>query len=235
MFWPSNYIPSFDGDRHWEVLANAARVSVQKWRGCWFYFPLESTGNKWTTGFQKNSLFSWLCSAWAEKKKMLLKYIPRARSLKTGCEVFSTHNHKHNLDQSWSKQLPLFWLMLYRFFGIILIISNGTSVLLSILLPSWCCPNNRYFHSNHCLIVEANDWIRGGSPLWTGSVLQTTTHLYIWQTGKTPTLQREILLGQSIAKITYPYTTLIQNPVSWALTYNHQYEGLCLFCYTTFK
>lgn len=170
-----------------------------------------------------------------KKKKMLLKYIPRARSLKTGCEVFSTHNHKHNLDQSWPKQLPLFWLMLYCFFGIILIISNGTSVLLSILLPSWCCPNNRYFHSNHCLIVEANDWIRGGSPLWTGSVLQTTTHLHIWQTGKTLTLQREILLGQSIAKITYPYTTLIQNPVSWALTYNHQYEGLCLFCYTTFK
>lgn len=177
-------------------------------------------------------LLALLCLS--RKKKMLLKYIPRAQSLKTGCEVFSTQNHKHNLDQCQPKHLPLFWLLLYRVFCIILIISNGASVLLLILLPSWCCPNNRHFHLNHCITVEANDQMKG----WQFTLKRfslTNHHTSLHLTGWTLTLQRNILLGQSITKIIYLYTTHFQNPMSWAFNYNHQYENLYLFCYTTFK
>lgn len=168
------------------------------------------------------------------RKKMLLKYIPRAQSLKTGCEVFSTQNHKHNLDQCQPKHLPLFWLLLYQFFCIILIISNGASVLLLILLPSWCYPNNRHFHLNHCITVEANDQMKGWQ-FTLNRLSLTNHHASLHLTGKTLTLQRKILLSQSITKIIYPYSTLLQNPMSWAFTHNHQHEDLCLFCYATFQ
>lgn len=66
---------------------------------------------------------------------MLLKYIP-IRGLKTGCEVFCCQNDEHKSRPMLAKATAFILIAALLLFSIIIIISNGMSVLLSISLPS---------------------------------------------------------------------------------------------------
>jgi len=153
MFWPSNYTLSFDGDKHWEVLANTVRVTVQKWSDFishWNLLRIDELRDS------RRTACSWGFTLFKQEKHKLLKYTHRAWGLKTGCEVFCSQNHKHKSRLVLVKATAFILLTAYCF------------LVLSLLLAvarQYCCPYSfpHYTITDVSIQTKPSQWFKEGS------------------------------------------------------------------------